>query len=90
MVDPRPRFLALGERELRSALLLPGGREPEEPLPVLMDPYGGPHGARVLKAARERAHLTSQWFADQGFAVLVVDGRGIDGRGARVGPRDVP
>jgi dipeptidyl-peptidase 4 len=79
VVDPRPRFLTLGERELHAALLLPGGREPEEPLPVLMDPYGGPHGARVLKAAG--AHLTSQWFADQGFAVLVVDGRGVDGRG---------
>ncbi|HET7929226.1 MAG TPA: prolyl oligopeptidase family serine peptidase, partial [Actinomycetota bacterium] len=79
VVEPRPRFLTLGERELRSALLLPGGREPEGPLPVLMDPYGGPHGARVLKAAG--AHLTSQWFADQGFAVLVVDGRGVDGRG---------
>ena len=79
VVDPRPRFLTLGDRELRAALLLPGGREPEEPLPVLLDPYGGPHGARVLKAAG--AHLTSQWFADQGFAVLVVDGRGVDGRG---------
>jgi len=79
VMEPRPRFLTLGERELRAALLLPGGREPEGPLPVLMDPYGGPHGARVLKAAG--AHLTSQWFADQGFAVLVVDGRGVDGRG---------
>jgi dipeptidyl-peptidase-4 len=79
VIDPRPRFLTLGERELRAALLLPGGREPEGPLPVLMDPYGGPHGARVVKAAG--AHLTSQWFADQGFAVLVVDGRGVDGRG---------
>ena len=79
VVEARPRFLTLGERELRAALLLPGGREPEEPLPVLMDPYGGPHGARVLKAAG--AHLTSQWFADHGFAVLVVDGRGVDGRG---------
>jgi dipeptidyl-peptidase-4 len=33
----------------------------------------------VLKAAG--AHLTSQWFADNGFAVLVVDGRGVDGGG---------
>ena len=78
-IEARPRFLTLGERELRAALLLPGGREPEGPLPVLLDPYGGPHGARVLKAAG--AHLTSQWFADNGFAVLVVDGRGMDGRG---------
>jgi dipeptidyl-peptidase-4 len=79
VIEPRPRFLTLGERELRAALLLPGGHEPDEPLPVLLDPYGGPHGARVLKAAS--AHVTSQWFAEHGFAVLVVDGRGVDGRG---------
>ena len=79
VVEARPTFLTLGERELRAALLLPNGREPDRPLPVLMDPYGFPHGARVLKAAG--AHLVSQWFADQGFAVLVVDGRGVDGRG---------
>ena len=78
-IEPRPRFVTLGERELRAALFLPGGREPDGPLPVLMDPYGGPHGARVLKAAG--AHLMSQWFADHGFAVLVVDGRGVNGRG---------
>jgi len=46
---------------------------------VLMDPYGGPHGARVVKSAG--MFLTAQWFADHGFAVLVVDGRGVDGRG---------
>jgi dipeptidyl-peptidase 4 len=79
VIEARPRFLTLGDRELRAALLLPGGREPDAPLPVLVDPYGGPHGARVLKAAG--AHSTSQWFADNGFAVLVVDGRGMDGRG---------
>ena len=48
-------------------------------LPVLMDPYGGPHSQRVL--ATRGAHLSSQWFAEQGFAVLVVDGRGTPGRG---------
>jgi dipeptidyl-peptidase-4 len=79
VVQPEPRFLRLGEREHSSALFLPGGREPDGPLPVLMDPYGGPTGARVLRAGG--AHLTSQWFADHGFAVLVVDGRGVDGRG---------
>jgi dipeptidyl-peptidase-4 len=43
-----------------------------------MDPYGGPHGQRVLAA--HNAHLVSQWFADQGFAVVVADGRGTPGR----------
>jgi dipeptidyl-peptidase 4 len=49
------------------------------PLPVLLDPYGGPHGGRVVNT--QRIHLESQWLADQGFAVLVVDGRGTPGRG---------
>ena len=44
-----------------------------------MDPYGGPHAQRVVAA--RGAYLTSQWFADQGFAVVVVDGRGTPGRG---------
>jgi dipeptidyl-peptidase-4 len=75
---PRPRLLRAGPRELRVALLLP--EEPAAgPLPVLLDPYGGPHHRQVL-AARDR-FLVSQWFADQGFAVLVTDGRGTPGRG---------
>jgi dipeptidyl-peptidase 4 len=79
-IEAQPHFLRLGERELRAALLVPGGREPHEPLPVLLDPYGGPHFARVMRS--QGAHLTSQWFADElGIAVLVVDGRGTPGRG---------
>ncbi|WP_190823343.1 S9 family peptidase [Saccharopolyspora pogona] len=73
-------LLRLGDRELCSALLLPGGYDPADgPLPVLLDPYGGPHAQRVL--SRQQGYLTSQWFADQGFAVLVTDGRGTGGRG---------
>ena len=30
--------------------------------------------------AAHNAHLISQWFADQGFAVIVADGRGTPGR----------
>jgi dipeptidyl-peptidase-4 len=75
---PRPRLLRAGPRQLRCALLLPDPPA-EGPLPVLLDPYGGPHHRQVL-AARDR-FLVSQWFADQGFAVLVTDGRGTPGRG---------
>lgn len=76
----RVELLRLGERSLCSALLLPRGYRPEHgQLPVLVDSYGGPQAQRVL--ARQRGYLTSQWFADQGFAVLVTDGRGMDGRG---------
>ncbi|NUP41292.1 MAG: prolyl oligopeptidase family serine peptidase, partial [Streptomyces sp.] len=68
-----------GERRIPCAVLLPSGHtEGDGPLPVLMDPYGGPHGQRVLAA--HNPHLVSQWFADQGFAVVVADGRGTPGR----------
>ena len=76
---PRITLHRAGERALRTALLLPSWHEPGTPLPVLMDPYGGPHAQRVVAA--RGAHLTSQWFAEQGFAVVVVDGRGTPGRG---------
>ena len=64
--------------ELDVAVLLPTGTV-DHPLPVLLDPYGGPHALRVVRSMR--AHATSQWFADQGFAVVVCDGRGTPGRG---------
>jgi dipeptidyl-peptidase-4 len=44
-----------------------------------MDPYGGPAAQRVL--ASRNLFATSQWFAEQGFAVVVADGRGTPGRG---------
>ncbi|HEV8562536.1 MAG TPA: prolyl oligopeptidase family serine peptidase [Actinophytocola sp.] len=74
------RLLTVGERALRAALLLPNGYRPEDgPLPVVLDPYGGPHAQRVL--ASRNAFLAAQWLADQGFAVLIADGRGTPGRG---------
>ena len=78
-LEPRVTLTTAGPRELRTALLMPTGHKPGTRLPVLMDPYGGPHAQRVLAA--RGTHLTSQWFADQGFAVVVVDGRGTPGRG---------
>jgi dipeptidyl-peptidase 4 len=78
-LEPHVGLHAVGERKLRTALLLPSWHTPGTPLPVLMDPYGGPHAQRVVAA--RGAHLTSQWFAEQGFAVVVVDGRGTPGRG---------
>ncbi|HEU5355514.1 MAG TPA: prolyl oligopeptidase family serine peptidase [Actinocrinis sp.] len=78
-ITARPQELVLGERELRGVLLLPSDHVPGTQLPVLLDPYGGPHGQMAV--ASHNAYLSSQWFADQGFAVLVVDGRGTPGRG---------
>ncbi|MBP2367331.1 prolyl oligopeptidase family serine peptidase [Pseudonocardia parietis] len=77
--SPAPTLHTFGERELRTALFLPAGHVPGTKVPVLLDPYGGPHSQRVVRS--RNAHLTSRWFADQGFAVLVTDGRGSPGRG---------
>jgi len=76
---PGVTLLKAGMRELRTAVILP--REAVRPpgrLPVIMDPYGGPT-QRVLRA--RRLFYEPQWLADQGFAVIVADGRGSHGRG---------
>ncbi|MGQ0830403.1 MAG: prolyl oligopeptidase family serine peptidase [Microthrixaceae bacterium] len=80
LVEPNVSIRRVGARGLATALLFPSEPSPEGPLPVLLDPYGGPHAQRVLRT--RSAYLTSQWFADQGFAVVVVDGRGTPGRGS--------
>jgi dipeptidyl-peptidase-4 len=77
-LSPRVRLTQGGARRIPCAVLMPTDYPGDTLLPVLMDPYGGPHGQRVV--ASHNAHLTSQWFADQGFAVIVADGRGTPGR----------
>ena len=56
----------------------PRRRPPAGPLPIVMAPYGGPT-QQVLSA--RRLFYEPQWLADQGFAVIVADGRGSPGRG---------
>ncbi|MFG2119455.1 alpha/beta fold hydrolase [Streptomyces sp. NPDC048710] len=77
-LSPRVTLTEGGARRIPCAVLMPTDYPGDTPLPVLLDPYGGPHGPRVVAA--HNAHLTSQWFADQGFAVIVADGRGTPGR----------
>jgi dipeptidyl-peptidase 4 len=80
LVTPRPILFRAGPREIRTAVLFPSWHEPGQGrLPVLLDPYGGPHGQRVIEA--RGAYLVPQWFAEQGFAVVIADGRGTPGRG---------
>lgn len=81
LLRARPLLTTVGERRVPSAVVLPNGYSftpGRGRLPVLLDPYGGPHGQRVTAALNP--YLTSQWFADQGFAVVVADGRGTPGR----------
>ncbi|HEX5302448.1 MAG TPA: prolyl oligopeptidase family serine peptidase, partial [Streptosporangiaceae bacterium] len=81
---PRPALFSAGSREIRTAVLFPswhqpGQSQPAQRLPVLLDPYGGPHAQRVLKS--RASYLTAQWFAEHGFAVVIADGRGTPARG---------
>lgn len=78
-LTPRPRLMRVGARNLSAALLLPSQHEPGMQWPVICSPYGGPHAQRVIAAGG--AYLTEQWLADQGFVVVVIDGRGTPGRG---------
>ena len=79
LVRPNVSLHRYGTHSVATAVLLPH-RHDGSPLPVLLDPYAGPHAQRVLYA--QSSYLTSQWFADQGFAVVVADGRGTPGRGS--------
>jgi len=78
---PAPQLIwSGGPNRIRTAIVWPSWHEPGSgKLPVLCDPYGGPHGKRVLAAGN--AYLNPQWLADQGFAVVIADGRGTPGRG---------
>jgi dipeptidyl-peptidase 4 len=78
---PQPLLIwSAGPSRVRTAILLPSWHTPGSgKLPVLCDPYGGPHGQRVMAAGA--MFFSPQWFAEQGFAVVVADGRGTPGRG---------
>jgi dipeptidyl-peptidase-4 len=79
LVQPQVTLATHTDDVAATAVLLPHDHD-GSPLPVLLDPYGGPHAQRVIRS--HNAFCTSQWFADQGFAVVVIDGRGTPGRGS--------
>jgi len=78
-LEVSPQLLVVGASRLNVALLLPRGHSGGSRLPVIMSPYGGPHAQRVV--ASRSFYSAPQWIADQGFAVVVADGRGSPGRG---------
>ena len=79
LVQPNVRILSVGPRGIPVAILLPRDGLSTK-LPVLFDPYGGPHAQRVV--ASRASYNSSQWFADQGFVVVIVDNTGTPGKGS--------
>ena len=82
-ITPNTRFVTLpSEHRLLAAITAPSASSPyaqAESLPVLLKPYGGPGAQQVLFS--QSYYWESQWWADQGFLVVTVDGRGTPGRG---------
>ncbi|MBY8882336.1 S9 family peptidase [Actinacidiphila acidipaludis] len=81
VTPPRVTWLRAGEAGIRTALLLPSWYRPGGgPLPVLLAPYGGP-AMQLVTRGRNWPLVEGQWFAEEGFAVVIADGRGTPGRG---------
>lgn len=79
-LTPTVHHITAGPRAVNTAVLFPSGHvHGSAALPVMMRPYGGPHGAQVLEDGV--SYCEDQWFADQGFVVVIADGRGTPGRG---------
>jgi dipeptidyl-peptidase-4 len=76
---PAVELFTVGERKFNAAVVWPRDFDNRKRYPVMVDVYGGPHSTYV-SASRQR-WLLNQWYADQGFIVVCIDGRGTPGRG---------
>ncbi len=78
---PRPEWttVTVSGREHHAVIVRPRAFDATRRYPVLLEVYGGPGARKVL--ASTRAYLLSQWYADAGFIVVAIEGRGTPGRG---------
>ncbi len=65
---------------LYATLLLPAGATNSASVPLIVNPYGGPHELQVADEWKT-AQLFDQLLAQHGFAVRHADNRGMGGRG---------
>ena len=68
-----------GEHMYHAAVIRPNDFERGRQYPVILSVYGGPHAQMV--SASSRRYILQQWFANQGFIVVCIDGRGTPNRG---------
>jgi len=69
----------LGAQQFNAVVIRPQHFSSTQKYPVLMSVYGGPNHNQVLPSAS--SYLREQWFADHGFIVVAIDGRGTPLRG---------
>lgn len=79
--DPEPRleWTTVGADSIRAAIIRPRDFDARRRYPVVDWAYGGPHSQQVTR--RSAGYVLQQWLADQGFVVVLVDGRGTPWRG---------
>ncbi len=68
-----------GEHDFAASILRPRNFDAKLRYPVIVYVYGGPH-YQTVSAAGDRS-LLQQWFADHGYVVVSIDGRGTPSRG---------
>lgn len=76
---PRVEFRTVGPENFRVAVVRPSRVVAGRRYPVILWVYGGPH-SQLVAHTMER-YVTQQWLADQGFVVVLADGRGTRYRG---------
>ncbi len=80
-----PKWLKLTADDgtpLEAMLLLPAV-QPGQKVPVILNPYGGPHGQVVRDAWTGPNGAFDQILVNDGFAILKIDNRGMGGRGKK-------
>jgi dipeptidyl-peptidase-4 len=70
-----------GKTTIYASLLLPKGATSPASVPLINNPYGGPHAQTVRDSWGGAGFFFDQLLAQQGFAVLHVDNRGMGSRG---------
>ncbi len=66
---------------LYGTLLLPPDKSAPHSVPLIVNPYGGPDVGTARDAWGDKTFFFDQLLAEDGFAVLHVDNRGMGGRG---------
>ncbi len=80
-ITPRTTLhdVKVGNITLEAAVTRPTTFVASRRYPVIVQVYGGPHSNTVV--ASRGAYLMDQWYADHGFMVVRIDGRGTPKRG---------